>query len=498
MINDKVEVRERILDELKKELLGPGSEGFSENENEEVIWESPSKRYSTGILYPINTTIIQDEKTDDKEYENLEIETEENKIFVDNTKGEEPIIDSNIDEALTFTNQFKPSSMGLTFFVKGNIDTISISYSYGKYRKALRTDIRTTITKEEESEIKSKVSAGNFVVNDGVIELISSLNIDEAKKIKEQIKSIDEWTLKKLLNKMIDFRYSYKRMPFIDENLTFDFINKSNISQYIDDTVRIFVKRKYYTQNDKTSFTIVLINNSDLDGEKNNIFQPKIVVSSDINECKLVNYSSNPLIANRMTDEEKNLELLFRSKQKYGVGHGVSVEYQSKSDKWQIETVFLPEHEVESMNFDIDDLPDEILSMEMLSSVSELSDIEIIDNLNKLANSYDVWLHERSEEIDLIEAEFEYIAKSNIKKANTVLSRIKLGINVLKDNDNAMIAFKDANLSMLMQRVQGANRKKNIFPEDKVEVTKVYIGTDIEKAKWRAFQLAFFLMSIES
>ncbi|MBF4695993.1 helicase-related protein [Fusibacter ferrireducens] len=495
---DKVDVREKMIELIKKELLGPGSEDFSENESEELIWEKPSKRYSTGILYPRGVTNSEQEDIKSTNNENEELEKEIDVITIDNTLGEESVFDNNIDETIALTNQLKPSSMGMTFFAQGNVKTLSVIYQYGMYRKAKRIEIRKKLTELEITEIRSKMSSKSFQIKDGNIELITELTKDESKKLREEVKNIENLKLKKLLNKLIDHQYAYKRIPVKASKVKFYFDNDENYRDFNDDHIKIFVKRKYYENINKTSFTVVMINGSIVDGESNIIFQPELKITSLDNEWNLVSYSSLPMLENRMTEEERNLELLFRYKQKFGIGHGVSVEYKKTLDHWCIETTFIPEHEVVSMNFEIADIPEEVLSMEKLSSVSDLANDEILDNLEKMVKSYSLWVNQKMNDINILDSNYVEAAMKNHKNATIVLERLKKGINTLRENKSALIAFKDANYAMLMQRVQGSKRRKNIMPDDSVEVAKIYKNTDIKKAKWRAFQLAFFVMSIES
>lgn len=492
----KVEIREKMVELLKMELLGPGSEGFSEDCTEELIWEIPTKRYSTGILYPVGTYNSEKEGSEDKEPED---DNQEKKIVTEgNLKGEEPIIDSNIDEALTLTNQLKPSSMGMTFFIKGNIDKVTLSYEYGMYRKAKRNEIRKKLTSNEVDEIRKIVSSKNFSIMENEIELITELTLDETKKLREEVGNLENWKLKKILNKLIDYKYAYKRIPFKNEDVNISFKSNKLYAEYCDDNIRIFVKRKFYKKIDKTSFTVVLINKSKIDRERNVIFQPSLRLDSFHNQCEIVPYSSLPMLEDKLTDEERNLELLFRHKQKYAIGHGVSVEYKKEISDWLVETTFLPEHDVTSMNFEITDLPEEVLSMEKLSSISDLSDEDILINLDKLVASYSLWLEDKAREMKILESSHIEAANINHKNATIVLNRMRKGINTLREDSKALIAFKDANYAMLMQRVQGHNKQKNTMPDDRVEVVNTYKNTDIKKAKWRAFQLAFFIMSIES
>ncbi len=46
------EARKYLVEEFRKELLGPGSEISYPDADHEIITDLPEVRYSTGILYP--------------------------------------------------------------------------------------------------------------------------------------------------------------------------------------------------------------------------------------------------------------------------------------------------------------------------------------------------------------------------------------------------------------------------------------------------------------
>lgn len=70
-------------------MIGPGSEDIGPDIEFEVITESPLQRYNLGILYP--QKVIQS----DIDEENINLD--------------------GFDERINLSNQFLPSTMGLTF-----------------------------------------------------------------------------------------------------------------------------------------------------------------------------------------------------------------------------------------------------------------------------------------------------------------------------------------------------------------------------------------------
>ena len=129
--------REKYIDELKSELLGPGSEITFPDKEHEIITESPDNRYSIGILYPKEsfTKTEEDEKEEffksesnaelEPMYEDISNNTgdESNKKYV---QGEEDCL----DEEINLASQNKPSSMGIIFFAKGNTDKLVVHLNF--------------------------------------------------------------------------------------------------------------------------------------------------------------------------------------------------------------------------------------------------------------------------------------------------------------------------------------------------------------------------------
>ena len=79
--NDLMNLRQKIIDALRSELMGPGSEISYPDAEHELISEYPSDRYSVGILYPQNVKFgdndaVKEEK-DDKEQEETESGSED-------------------------------------------------------------------------------------------------------------------------------------------------------------------------------------------------------------------------------------------------------------------------------------------------------------------------------------------------------------------------------------------------------------------------------------
>ena len=142
-IKSASDARDYIIDEVKREIVGPGNGHFRKDilsfqfnpkdlskHKQEILDESPSSLYMAGILYPQKTLIENvDESLDQEEIENSDNET----LNLNNTKKDNKEINFNnikeneFDEAkidldnnrdIDLTNDYKQSAIGLSALIK--------------------------------------------------------------------------------------------------------------------------------------------------------------------------------------------------------------------------------------------------------------------------------------------------------------------------------------------------------------------------------------------
>ena len=100
-------VRARLLDALKTDLLGP------ETPKEELA-QSPSTRYLIGMLAPQGTRLSPSD--DDGTTSTVEE-------------------DEDYEAGPRVAQQLAPSSIGLSFIVEADCDTVSVRASWGEYER---------------------------------------------------------------------------------------------------------------------------------------------------------------------------------------------------------------------------------------------------------------------------------------------------------------------------------------------------------------------------
>ena len=146
--------RDEYIKLIRQELLGPGSEISIPDHEHELISNAPHTRYSIGILFPHNCKMnaenddVARSEADGDAADSEEAEIEENESAeAKNTKYKdddyEDLKDNeNLDEEISLAAQNMPSSIGMTFFARGNTDTIHCNVQFGTYRHAKAPDCK--------------------------------------------------------------------------------------------------------------------------------------------------------------------------------------------------------------------------------------------------------------------------------------------------------------------------------------------------------------------
>lgn len=539
---DCIKARELIYQEIEKELLGPGSEPISGNIEHELITDDPISRYSLGILYPRECKNEQDTDSKLEVEDNINSKSELTESSDETTTNIEKVLkvskenkqnfdSTELDEKISMANELKPSSMGFTFFSKGSMKELLIKVKCAKYRESILKDC--AIKYEGEDFFKEGVLASYIYREKEFLKLKKLLDYTTIKTCTN--KSNESAEYKYFLNVLYSLsrqcksekqkKKSFVReplplddvitIPLCGEYSTFDikksFKTKSEINMNYNLQICVFV-RNY--KNSIKSYTIVFCNNEEVESygrDLKSIFQPEILISTidNPNLIFIENRSSDIVDVDLELDkEEQSLDLLYRHKKNYAVGHGVATiqNVDISTGLGYIKTSFLPYYDVKGITFDMEGMSKEksieILSMKNLSDYSTLTRDVVINNLKQISKIYNNWILGLEEEMGSFETRFRNPAINNIVECKLCSSRIEKGINILKDNENAFIAFQLMNRALFMQRIQAieVDRYKERFPGDEQHIFKEInfksVANDI--AIWRPFQLAYILMCIES
>ena len=175
--------------------------------------------------------------------------------------------------------------------------------------------------------------------------------------------------------------------------------------------------------------------------------------------------------------DERRTDLQYRDFGEWAVGHGTSTEASDPDDSGtvrEVATCWLPTSRVYRMK--ATDVPGVDLSM---SALAELADAEeLLVGIEPLLAGYTQWITDRRLELaDLSDRRSDW-GETLLRAAERARSRIRQGIEYLGREPLALEAFRLANRAM-------ADSSRKARPDD-------------PDPKWRLFQLAFFLLSLES
>ena len=250
--------------------------------------------------------------------------------------------------------------------------------------------------------------------------------------------------------------------------------------------------------------TIFLVNNQTKPDENQDaawVFQPEIIVRGI--EGRAV-FRRRPVLDEDGNDPEREaLEMVYRKRVEFAVGHGVSVSAQTvvgETEKaTEVRTVVVPEFEVqvtETPGLDSRDRPamrrlvDEgFLDMEKLATLPRA---ELVAALKIVTDDYTTWIAEQNSRIAGEFADSKQTATAAMTQCSEMAKRLMEGIAALEMNDDALEAFKFANRAMALQRVRSIyalGRRR----DEKVTLAELDV---VKNRSWRPFQLAFILLSI--
>ena len=440
-----IQIREILRDEIQKEVVGPHEidETFKNS-------ESPKSKYISGVLYPIQTPVLDDDAL------NHTTQSRDREGGEDSEK-----IPTNVGT--------KPSSMGLICNILKSQKSVIADISYARY-----LPITPIPKKEGEISKKQDSSEEKFPDWQRIEKKIDPITIDTNKK-SDKIE----------LEPKVFFRY---------------FINDNKVQNYF--SLSVFITNES---------SIV---GTDYVDDSQCVFQPIIKLRSLNSSKIFLNISKIPSKKiKKMNPEDTTTAFLFRDFKHFASGRNCSVEWDSKEKEtmtgW-IKTTFTPHFIVPEIK-PRDPSPDikKSLSMKFLSEIKENS--KYLDILMPIADSYEEWINNKliNRKSKWIESESDYekifishldVPQEQIRSCIEALERIKEGIQIISSDPLVGEAFRFTNEAMYLNRSHAEWAKDN---REKIsngeQISENGPNVNLEKEpEWRLFQLAFLLTSIES
>jgi hypothetical protein len=246
------------------------------------------------------------------------------------------------------------------------------------------------------------------------------------------------------------------------------------------------------------------------------LFQTHFEVGLQGPGAKFLPYPESHVRFEELTAEEQNLELLYSDQPIWGTGHGCAVAWdgdQPSAPPPRLRAEVLPAVETPSMTPDITDETGTPLRVFLhdLIQLPENKDQGGWATLKKLRDLYKAWIEKRQKEVEQkVPEKYREAAGENIQACKDILARITEGIRLLEDGEPVRRAFELANHAMLLQSLatkklerrplvwQGQHVKPEGDHSNPERLFEELRSKDEDSLpSWRAFQIAFLLMSLE-
>lgn len=207
--------------------------------------------------------------------------------------------------------------------------------------------------------------------------------------------------------------------------------------------------------------------------------------------------------------EEESLALLYRSVRTYAIGHGCAADWDDPvGDRviWVSAEPF-PIFEVPNITPNIRKLDGSMLpEIPMQPLAGLVPEDDGFQLLQELVDAYQDWIREKLKTIPQLPRNYHRAAAHHLAQCAEACERMKTGLDLLRNNDVARKAFQLANRAVLLQQIRGQIKRRALEYDCRSRTERLAplkeapdpLSPPPGRGKWRPFQIAFLLMTIES
>ncbi|MBI2478262.1 MAG: hypothetical protein HYV60_06355, partial [Planctomycetia bacterium] len=448
-LSHEEQFRNELLDALERELVGPDHppHGVVIEPGQifiETLEESPTQRYSAGVLFPqsqpLNEIEVTDESTGEEPNEDPDAGLDDEEQAAE-AAGAGSVADSMsdaYDETVRLANEYLPSAIGMSCLCEIPDAGVTIRATAARYESQKPADPESRRT-QEWRRIELQLPEKTLRIAPDTDHGIEPFEFDE----KLQLRAI--------------YRHRGNGVYLV----TFSLINTNTG----DPDARVRAADCFF----QVGLAVKSVDGSHAFHEYKVLGRVHDVSSDNLDQM-----------------EEASLELLYRKRKAFAVGHGTSVDWSDESGGKvkRIATATVPRVKVPPVE-PRSDGGDE-LSMYFLSGGdNDVRPNEIPTVLERLAADYESWINEK--DIAELPTHLRGVAEENLKQCNECLRRVRRGITLLTDDKVLLEAFMLANRAILMQQVH-SKRPKRPTKKPLRELPTNYKPVDDKTGRWRSFQ----------
>ncbi|WP_413993785.1 DISARM system helicase DrmA [Labrys okinawensis] len=457
-----VEVRERLVEIVRRDLVGPHPDLDPDLALEVLEGTSPSTWYLTGFLAPSRRTVaVRRAELADEQQAELALETlRETEGLEQGAPGPGAGEDAGTTEP-PLRRSFVPSSIGLTVLLPLEATSIEARITWGDY--VTEPPLASTLVNPEEREAAAK----------------------EKRKLDEPARSSLQW--RRLPRE--------RRVPIpIKHGLHKYLVPESTAPAYPGGGLELAVSvRPTHTagidghRRDLLAVSVFLVNRRSEAlrryGDLSFCFQARLELTSPLgfepNDDR-ASYDAGDF-------DERLSDLHYADVVSYATGHNSSSDWDTTNGDRRVTTVFtnsIPCQDVEKLGADID-LASVERKMEALAAAAENAE-SLRAALEQLPAAYSAWALEQAKAVGQINGKKrQEVARQLLKDIEVARERIASGIARLVADPISREAFTIMNRTMAR-----ANRQRSYTINGKAPDQQSAPG-------WRLFQLAFILLNLD-
>ena len=262
--------------------------------------------------------------------------------------------------------------------------------------------------------------------------------------------------------------------------------------------------------------TIVLRNETSVSGfsEPRDAILYQTYFDISVDEGIFQKYPESRRPFSQLDDDEKSLALLYRESATWAIGHGCSAGWDAEPSETP-QAVFadvMPAVQIPSMTPDIelDGVPVQ-LSMREFAALRDDGVGPGWESIESLLRGYEEWIAKGESDAETLPANLVPVALRHFAGCRKCLERMRCGLDLLRKNALVRRSFRLANLSMLLQQISSKQLKRRALGWDGASGRVIPAGAydspwrifenksedSSRVGSWRAFQVAFLLMSID-
>ena len=415
--------RARIYEWLRLCLIGPGAVGHSDLPHEVLVGVQPLELYHTAVLFPIVSGEWGVDPADSDESPSYEEE--------DSAAGPgEEAPDKGVEPVAVRRRYIPPSSVGFSFFIAGPVIEIDVSATAVRYKND-----KPQYQRAEWERIQLPKAFWEGVVT-------------------PPKEGETPWKRHDVFDGRAELFILWRKVGAG----WLATVSLSNIKRLSNDEQQAHEWRQSLNQ-----FTL---------------FEVQL-------ECNVLKGEVGPyprVDKSLLSEEEQELELQYKARRIYAVGHGAAVDWEEKKERVAvIRTEFLPKVETPEVSTDAVGVAKQALDMAYLAQCNAGAE-EIFKALDTFVSSYEAWRQARRADCQNLDDDEHETGERILCRVEKAEARMRQGIKTLRTDGLAARAFGLANKAMHAQ----------------MEQFDTIHGLKGKPKRWRPFQLAFLLLVLES